>query len=251
MDDENYTLPEAPSERGWIKLHRKLTDSWIWTVEDSWFKIWVALLFKANHKSGYAFGEAIAAGQTITSYGYLAEMTGKTEKQVRSTLIALEKQGMIKREIRAGRFQLITICNWPSYQNGDDAGGQAEGRLRAGSGQPEGNLRATNKNDKNEKNEKNGETEALPGIETTTRFTIPSPAQVDEYVKGHGYQGIAGQSFCDYYEARGWMIGKTKMKSWQAAVRTWANRRKEDQPSPKPRTRTIADANGNMVEVPV
>jgi hypothetical protein len=25
----------------------------------------------------------------------------------------------------------------------------------------------------------------------------------------------------DYYTARGWMLGKAKMKDWRAAVRTW------------------------------
>ena len=33
--------------------------------------------------------------------------------------------------------------------------------------------------------------------------------------------GIDPQAFIDFYEARGWMIGKNKMKSWEAAVRTW------------------------------
>lgn len=36
--------------------------------------------------------------------------------------------------------------------------------------------------------------------------------------------GINPQSFIDFYEARGWMIGKNKMKDWKAAVRTWENR---------------------------
>jgi len=29
------------------------------------------------------------------------------------------------------------------------------------------------------------------------------------------------QKFFDYYESKGWLIGKSPMKSWQAAVRTW------------------------------
>lgn len=36
--------------------------------------------------------------------------------------------------------------------------------------------------------------------------------------------GIAAQHFIDFYDARGWMIGKTKMKDWQAAIRTWERR---------------------------
>jgi hypothetical protein len=33
--------------------------------------------------------------------------------------------------------------------------------------------------------------------------------------------GIDAAHFWDYYTARGWMVGKTKMCDWQAAVRTW------------------------------
>jgi len=29
------------------------------------------------------------------------------------------------------------------------------------------------------------------------------------------------QKFVDFYTGKGWMIGKNKMKDWQAAVRTW------------------------------
>jgi hypothetical protein len=32
---------------------------------------------------------------------------------------------------------------------------------------------------------------------------------------------VIPQKFFDHYSARGWMIGKNKMKDWQAAVRTW------------------------------
>jgi len=33
--------------------------------------------------------------------------------------------------------------------------------------------------------------------------------------------GIDPQRFIDFYSAKGWMIGKNKMKDWKAAVRTW------------------------------
>lgn len=29
------------------------------------------------------------------------------------------------------------------------------------------------------------------------------------------------EKWFNFYESKGWMIGKNKMKSWQAAVRTW------------------------------
>ena len=32
------------------------------------------------------------------------------------------------------------------------------------------------------------------------------------------------EQFIDYYESKGWFIGKSKMKDWKAAVRTWERR---------------------------
>lgn len=38
------------------------------------------------------------------------------------------------------------------------------------------------------------------------------------------------QRFIDYYQARGWMIGKTKMRDWRAAVRTWEKPKPHHEP---------------------
>ncbi len=40
--------------------------------------------------------------------------------------------------------------------------------------------------------------------------------------------GINAEQFFDYYESRGWMIGKNKMKDWKAAIRTWERNNKEN-----------------------
>ncbi|MFA5321984.1 MAG: hypothetical protein WC373_04865 [Smithella sp.] len=77
---------------------------------------------------------------------------------------------------------------------------------------------------------------------TTTKFSKPLPSEVSEYAKSIGFN-LDGQKFCDYYEAKGWVIGKSPMKSWKAAVRTWKsntaqnspveNMKKENKPSIK------------------
>lgn len=48
----------------------------------------------------------------------------------------------------------------------------------------------------------------------------PTPEQVTAYSASIGFD-LDGRHFCDHYEAKGWLVGKTKMKDWQAAVRTW------------------------------
>lgn len=41
----------------------------------------------------------------------------------------------------------------------------------------------------------------------------------------------------NFYSAKGWMIGKNKMKDWKAAVRTWEEDKKEPKSPYKPFTR--------------
>jgi hypothetical protein len=53
-----------------------------------------------------------------------------------------------------------------------------------------------------------------------SRFVPPTPAEVTAFGKTLDFD-IDGQHFCDYYEARGWKLGKNTMKSWQACVKTW------------------------------
>ena len=57
----------------------------------------------------------------------------------------------------------------------------------------------------------------------TRAFVPPSVEEVRAYCLERG-NNIDPQYFVDYYEARGWMIGKNKMKDWRAAMRTWEQR---------------------------
>ena len=62
------------------------------------------------------------------------------------------------------------------------------------------------------------------------RFTPPTSDEVQDYLTEKKHTSFTGQSFCDFYASRGWMIGKYKMKDWKAAVRTWIARDKEKNP---------------------
>lgn len=54
-------------------------------------------------------------------------------------------------------------------------------------------------------------------------FVRPSAEEVTAYGASIGFQ-IDGAAFCDFYESKGWKVGNTPMRSWQAAVRTWKRR---------------------------
>ena len=52
------------------------------------------------------------------------------------------------------------------------------------------------------------------------RFIAPSIEEVKAYCLERK-NNVDAQRFIDYYESNGWKVGKNKMKSWQAAIRTW------------------------------
>lgn len=68
--------------------------------------------------------------------------------------------------------------------------------------------------------------------EESHRFVPPTPNEVLQYATEKG-QWIDADKFCDFYESKGWMVGKNKMKDWKAAVRGWCSRNKTDGSAPQ------------------
>lgn len=58
------------------------------------------------------------------------------------------------------------------------------------------------------------------------RFVPPSPDQVKAYCTERR-NSVDPDRFVDFYAAKGWMVGKNRMRDWRAAVRTWE---KSDKP---------------------
>jgi len=138
---------------GWISIHRKIQDCWIWTDEEfSKGQAWVDLLLLVNHKdTKIPFnGEFITvkAGQRITSIASLAERWKWSRHKVSDFLNILEKDEMIT-QIRDNKKTLITIVNFEVYQNGDVIEGHQKDIKRTS----KGHQKDTNNNDNNENNE--------------------------------------------------------------------------------------------------
>ena len=69
------------------------------------------------------------------------------------------------------------------------------------------------------------EDSATPPPTRSKRFIPPTVDEVRDYCLERG-NSVDPQRFVDYYSSNGWMVGKTKMKDWKAAVRTWEQREK-------------------------
>lgn len=53
-------------------------------------------------------------------------------------------------------------------------------------------------------------------------FEIPTVIQIQDYSST-----IDAERFYDFYESKGWLIGKNKMKCWKSAVRNWERNNEE------------------------
>lgn len=51
-------------------------------------------------------------------------------------------------------------------------------------------------------------------------FQVPTYDEVEIYIEEHA-PGVNPEVFYRFYESKGWMVGKNKMKNWRAAVGTW------------------------------
>lgn len=62
-------------------------------------------------------------------------------------------------------------------------------------------------------------------------FIAPTHQEVLEYCIERN-NNVDVNKFIDFYESKGWMVGKNKMKDWKASIRTWEKDSKESLKQP-------------------
>lgn len=210
--------------KGWISIHRELQDNWLWKDKPfSFGQAWIDLLLLANHedtKIPYK-GEIIVCEKGTVNYSInsLAKRWGWDRKKVRKFLLLLESDEMVITNATTHRTT-ITIVNYSKYQ---DCGTTKRTTVYPTTPQQEGQPLPTNNNDNNENNK-----EIVTKVTTKKVFEKPTVEEVRAYCRERN-NGINADSFVDFYESKGWLIGKNKMKDWKAAVRTWERSRKNNE----------------------
>ena len=61
---------------------------------------------------------------------------------------------------------------------------------------------------------------------SSSNFQKPSLDEIRQYCIFRGNK-VDPEQFFNFYESKGWMVGRSHMKDWRASVRTWENREKE------------------------
>ena len=117
--------------KGFIKLHRKITDHWLWD-EKPFDKAhaWIDLLFMASWKDATRDfkGDIITQkrGEVLTSVKSLSLRWGWSEGKVKRYIATLEADGMCtSKRLRHGR--LLTIENYSLFQDRRLSDGLSDG----------------------------------------------------------------------------------------------------------------------------
>ncbi|WP_329443014.1 DnaD domain protein [Enterococcus faecalis] len=142
---------------GYIKLYRKVTNSFVWTNSDM-FKLWILCLMKASHEDRkFLFnGQEVrlTSGQFVTGAHAMAKEYNEGVSSDKAIawrtlwrwLKKFENEELLTIQSNA-RYSVITIKNWSDYQSSD----KPLTSQRQSSDKP----LTTYKNEKNDKNEKN------------------------------------------------------------------------------------------------
>lgn len=212
------------ADNGWIKLHRCLIKSNVFE-NPMLLKVWIWCLLKASHK-GFAqvVGKQIvdvAPGEFITGRRKAALELKMHERTAYDYLKLLEKLHMI--DIKSNnRFSIVSVVNWETYQSNDSNFQQQSDTIS----DTMSDTNNTHKQECKENKEYNNIINNIVIGEKRKQFIPPTVEEVSAYCQERG-NGIDANRFVDYYESRGWLIGKNKMKSWKAAVRTWEGNNKD------------------------
>lgn len=198
-----------------------------------WFKL-LTLAGKQNNDGIFILNDKIPYTEEM-----LSTIFRRPLQVVRLALNVFEQFGMI--EIVN---ETITIPNWEKHQNIDgldkireqNKKRVARYRERQKQLQEPSNVTETQRNaiDKNrlDKNRKD--------IKHIRNQIPPTLQMLSEYIQENGYN-VDAEAFMDYYNSKGWMVGRNKMKDWQASVRNWSRNEYGKKPK-KPKHDSDLDA---------
>lgn len=191
----------------YIRLNRKIL-GWGWYTDINTCRLFIHMLLRANWKDGYFRGTTVPRGSFVSSIGKLSEETQLTPDEVRTAIKHLISTKDITKQ-SYNKYTVFTVKNYDLYQSVPSKipdSSQAIPKLFPTiEEKKEGNIKEdTNVSKK--------------------RFDPPSVDEVRAYCAERN-NGIDPQSFIDFYESKGWMVGKNHMRDWKAAVRTWERNR--------------------------
>lgn len=224
--------------KGFMRISREKVSEFEWLSNPNTFYVFMRLLFKANYKDSRWEGVEIKRGQFVTGRKALSEELNLSEQQIRTCLDKLSKTGYITIK-STNRYSIVTICNYEVWQDDTETSNQ-QANQQLTNNQPTTNQQLTTIEERKEIEELKKENERLKeelanaSLKKSKSFVPPTVEEVSEFVREQGFHFDA-IAFVNFYESKGWLVGKNKMKDWKAACRTWERKRNENVSSPQSR----------------
>lgn len=239
-------------EKGYIKLSRSFFDNEIWQAARAFSECeaWLDLIQSARFETSPttsrigSYEVTWGRGQYPASVRFLARKWGRSEQWVRTFIGKLKRKGMVSVENAQGT-SVITLLNYEKYNGAD------EPQFNTPFNTPSNTPNIVNINDlqgyvthlvtqqlthlaekqhtpntNNKKEEEYKETTPNGVAKKPAKFVPPTVEEVAAYIREKHYQVDAGR-FVNFYESKGWYVGKNKMKNWRAAVASWQTNEKE------------------------
>lgn len=158
----------------WIRLHRKLLDSAVFS--DEWLlRLWVWCLLRAGYCDRNIGGFTVPAGSFLTGRFAAADELNVSPSKWYRGIHQLASFGMISLSANKERTT-VTVCNWTTYQSRDDVREQQVNSERTASEQQVNNKRTTDEQQMNtrEEGKECKEGEELVGIPPRTPLVSPN-----------------------------------------------------------------------------
>lgn len=161
------------SPKEFIKVYRKLME-WEWYTDVNTTKLFIHCLLRANWKAGKWQGINYLPGEFITSLPSLAEESGLTVRQVRTSLDKLISTGELTSKTtdsvtgkKLTKNRVIVVNNWDKYQGSDSqVDSQSDRNVdRIATGQRQDSDSRYKNNKKYKKNKKNKEEYNTPAAQ--------------------------------------------------------------------------------------
>lgn len=215
---------------GYVKLWRAFLDSE--QMSDDWLcRLFVWCILRANFEPSKFKGVNLSPGQFVTGrISAAAELQVSPSKWYRG-IERLAQMGAIKISANSN-WTTLTLCNWQTYQSGDNKSEQPADSERT-AGDTTSGQRVIQRADTDKEGKK---------VRRKQSFEKPSLQEVLEYCSERN-SPVEAQEFLDYQESSGWMVGTKPMKDWRAAIRTYENllKKRRQEAKPKPRFPTMAE----------
>lgn len=206
---------------GWIRLYRKIFNNDLWNKEMfSKCQAWIDLLLMAEYEPKTEIKRyqelRIERGEVLITVRELGERWKWSRTKVVNFINALESQKMVTQKV-TNVGTIITIENYGIYQDCDE---EEKTRKKTTERQPKDSRKLPTSYKESNKNN-NKRIFSAPAREGIP----PDIDDVKAYIAEKGYS-VDAENWYDFYQSKGWYVGKNKMKDWKAAIRTWERNNK-------------------------